>query len=155
GGVHETGRTSLGARRRSVADGKLTVAMKPVTTPIDARSDEPVVQKLVDLFNSMLDKAQTALGDYEAMRSQLRAGLGDRSCLHDLETRLTSLSDNCLTGLGEGLAAAAEGDLTIDAQPMTTPLVATPGQNLGALNEIFNEMLNKAQTGLGSYNAMR
>src|SRR5215470_9412360 len=99
--LHDNCLTNLADGLHSVADGNLTVAVKPVTSPIDARSDEPVVQELVDLFNSMLDKAQAALSDYEAMRSQLRAGLGDHSCLHDLEARLTSLSDNCLTGLGE------------------------------------------------------
>jgi methyl-accepting chemotaxis protein len=153
--LHDNCLTNLAAGLHAVSDGDLTVTAAPVTSPIDARSDQPVVQELVELFNSMLDKAQAALTDYEAMREQLRAGLGDRSCLQDLETRLTSLSDNCLTGLGEGLAAAAEGDLTVDAHPVTTPLTVAPGRELGALGEIFNDMLAKAQAGLGSYNAMR
>jgi methyl-accepting chemotaxis protein len=111
--------------------------------------------ELVALFNSMLAKAQSALISYNEMREELRARLGDQSQLAALETRLTSLSDNCLTGLGLGLAAVADGDLTVDAYPVTTPLVAQPGQDLGSLGYLFNDMLGQAQGGLESYNAMR
>jgi methyl-accepting chemotaxis protein len=113
------------------------------------------VQELVDLFNGMLEKAQCALAGYNQLREELRRTLGDRSCLADLEARLNSLSDHCLTGLGAGLAAVAEGDLTVDAHPVTTPITAAPGRSVGELGEIFNDMLAKAQGGLESYNAMR
>ena len=66
--------------------------------------------------------------------------------------RLTSLSDNRLTGLGEGLTAVAEGDLTVDANPVTTPLTAARGEQVGELGELFNGMLGQAQGGLESYN---
>ena len=52
------------------------------------------MQALVDLFNSMLGRAESALESYEQARGQLRHGLGDRSCLNDLEARLTSLDCN-------------------------------------------------------------
>ena len=75
--------------------------------------------------------------------------------LDGLQERLTSLSSHCLTGLGEGLAAAAEGDLTVDVIPVTTPLQARAGESIGELGEVFNDMLGKAQGGLEAYNAMR
>jgi methyl-accepting chemotaxis protein len=133
----------------------LTIEVNPVTTPIGARSDDPAVQRLVELFNSMLGKAQLALEGYNEVRETQRRALGDQSCLQDLQARLTSLADNCLTGLGEGLAAVAEGDLTVDAHPVTHPLKARPGAELGELGELFNGMLTTAQGGLESYNAMR
>jgi len=40
----------------------------------------------------------------------------------ELGTRLRSLNDHCLQGLGEGLVAVSEGDLTRDVQPVTTPV---------------------------------
>src|SRR4051794_2877758 len=132
--------------------GDLTVAVTPVTTPVDAHSDEPAIQALVELFNGMLAKAQTALAGYNEVRETQRRALGDQSILTDLQARLTSLSDNCLTGLGTGLAAAAAGDLTVDAHPVTTPL---EGRAIGELGELFNDMLQKAQGGLAAYNAMR
>jgi methyl-accepting chemotaxis protein len=147
--------TDLVAGLNAMRAGDLTVAVTPVTSPIDAHSDDPAVQALVELFNAMLAKAQVALAGYNEVRETQRRALGDRSCLADLQQRLTSLSDNCLTGLGEGLAAAAAGDLTVDAHPVTTPLTGRPGESIGELGELFNDMLGKAQSGLGSYNAMR
>ena len=58
----------------------------------------------------MLDKAQGALTSYESARGELSRTLGDRSCLQALETRLTSLDQNCLTNLGAGLEAMNNGE---------------------------------------------
>jgi methyl-accepting chemotaxis protein len=126
-----------------------------VTTAIDVQPADPALAEIVSLFNGMLDKAQTAIVGYNAMREQLAAALGQQSCIAELHDRLQSLSDNCLTALSEGLTAVADGDLTVDAQPCTTPLRAPAGTSLGRLGEVFNEMLGKAQTGLEGYNGMR
>ncbi|HEX3689871.1 MAG TPA: methyl-accepting chemotaxis protein [Solirubrobacteraceae bacterium] len=103
----------------------------------------------------MLSKAQAALSDYNLLREDLRAALGDQSSLDALHQRLASLDAVCLTGLGEGLSAAAEGDLTVDVHPVTTPVQAVPGARVGELGEVFNSMLLKAQGGIEAYNAMR
>jgi methyl-accepting chemotaxis protein len=153
--LHDNCLTNLAGGLRAVNDGNFTAEVIPVTSPVSAQSEDPTLQELVTLFNSMLEKAQAALSDYNAMREDLRRGLGDQSCLGDLQQRLTSLSDHCLTGLGEGLAAVAEGDLTVDAHAVTTPLTAAPGDQIGELGEVFNVMLGQAQGGLQSYNAMR
>jgi methyl-accepting chemotaxis protein len=150
--LHDNCLTELAGGLRAINAADLTVAVTPVTAPIDATSEDPTVQELVQLFNGMLDKAQAAITDYNAMREDLRRALGDHSILADLEPRLVSLTDNCLTGLGTGLAAVAEGDLTVDAYPVTTPI---EGKNIGELGEVFNRMLTMAQGGLESYNAMR
>ena len=150
--LHDNCLTELAGGLRAINHADLTVAVTPVTTPIDAVSDDATVQELVELFNGMLDKAQAAIDDYNTMREDLRRALGDRSILDQLEPRLISLTDNCLTGLGTGLAAVAEGDLTVDAHPVTTPIT---GDNVGELGEVFNRMLAMAQGGLESYNAMR
>jgi methyl-accepting chemotaxis protein len=150
--LHDNCLTDLAGGLRAINGADLTVAVTPVTAPIDATSDDPTVQELVQLFNGMLDKAQAAITDYNAMREDLRRALGDRSILGDLTPRLVSLTDNCLTGLGTGLAAVAEGDLTVDAHPVTTPIT---GEHVGELGEVFNRMLATAQGGLQSYNAMR
>jgi methyl-accepting chemotaxis protein len=153
--LHDNCLTNLVGGLDAMREGDLTVRVDPVTSPIDTTSDDPALQRLVDLFNSMLQKAQSALEGYNDVRETQRRALGDHSCLEGLQTRLTSLSDNCLTGLGEGLAAVAEGDLTVDAHPVTTFLEVRPGESVGELGEVFNEMLAKAQGGLESYNAMR
>ena len=135
--------------------GDLTVHVAPATKPITMRAEDPETQELVDLFNSMLAKAQTALEGYNSMRETMRSALDDESCLDDLQSRLTSMSDHCLTGLGEGLTAMAEGDLTVVVHPATTPLQTGYGKQLGTLGDTFNVMPGKAQGGLEAYNATR
>ena len=138
----------------AAGEGDYTVAAVPVTKPIDVKIDDPDLAELGQVFNSMLLKAQAAIEGYNALSEQLRAALGDHSCLMPLTDRLHSLSDHCLAGLGDGLKAAAGGDLTVEAVPMTTSLQARSGA-LGGLGEVFNVMLSQAQGGLESYNAMR
>ena len=135
--------------------GDLTVEVIPVTAAIDARTSDPEFTELAQVFNSMLAKAQSALAGYNELREQLRRALGDQSCLEGLTDRLHSLSDHCLAGLGAGLQAAAGGDLTVDSTPVTTPLQARTGQQIGELGDTFNTMLTQAQGGIRSYNDMR
>ncbi len=130
--------------------GDLTVEVIPVTKPIDAKTSDPEFAELAAVFNSMLSKAQTALAGYNELREQLRVALGDQSCLEGLTERLHSLSDRCLAGLGAGLQAAAAGDLTVEALPVTKPLEARSGGRIGELGEVFNTMLGQAQGGLSS-----
>ncbi|MCW3017640.1 MAG: methyl-accepting chemotaxis sensory transducer [Solirubrobacterales bacterium] len=138
-----------------MTEGDLTLAAEPTTTPITAGSADPQVQALVDQFNSMLGRAQTALIAYNTMREDLRLALGDASCLHELRQRLTSLNDHCLSSLQQGLQSMERGDLTFDVTPVTAPLDAKPGQSVGQLAEIFNEMLERAQSSIQAYNATR
>ncbi len=147
--------TDLAGGLHAMASGDLTMAVAPVTAAIDARPTDPEAAELVELFNTMLATVHAALEGYERLRGDLRAALGDQSSLGPLQERLNSLNDNCLVSLGEGLAAIAHGDLTHEAVPVTAPLPTTPGAELGALGEVFNTMVHRAQDGLGSYNAMR
>ena len=140
--------TDLVAGLDAIRSGDLTVRVDPHTHPISVRSDDRETQELVELFNSMLVKAQSALDGYNAVREMLRAALGDHSCLDDLRARLNSLSDHCLTDLGDGLAAMAQGDLTVAVEPVTTPLEFVAGAAVGDLAQTFNTMLSKAQGGL-------
>jgi methyl-accepting chemotaxis protein len=153
--LHDHCLTNLVAGLDAMAQGDLTVQVAPATEPIAAKSESAETQELIELFNSMLTKAQAALARYDEVRETLRGALGDQSCLEDLSERLTSLSDHCLTGLGDGLTAMAQGDLTVVVHPATTPLESGRGRQLGTLGETFNVMLGKAQGGLEAYNTTR
>jgi methyl-accepting chemotaxis protein len=139
----------------AIVKGDLTQSAQPVTTPIDATSDDPAIQELAEIFNRMLGRAQSALESYNTMREELRAALGDQSVLHELSQRLHSLHDNCLTNLNNGLAGMAEGDLTIEVLPKTTPIDDSTGLSIGEFGELFNSMLVKAQGSLAAYNETR
>jgi methyl-accepting chemotaxis protein len=137
--------TDLRAGLEAMVRGDLT---HEVALPLPTPDAPPAVVAL----NATAGAATEA---YNLMRERLRAALGDRSTLRDLETRLESLSAHCLTDLGDGLAAMSHGDLTVGAAPVTTPLHAAPGAQLGSLGERFNIMLAQAQGGLAAYNATR
>ncbi|MFA9270894.1 MAG: hypothetical protein ACEQSX_09060, partial [Baekduiaceae bacterium] len=147
--------TDLEGGLRAMAEGDLTREVRAVTEPIGLVAEDPFVADLVELFDRMLGRVQESLASYEALRAELQRVLGDTSCLAGLEVRLKSLSDNCLVSLGEGLAAMAEGDLTREATPVTEPLPRRDGTELGVMGEVFNEMLARAQAGLGAYNTTR
>lgn len=147
--------TDLLAGLDAMRNGDLTVEVRPVTTRIDATSGNADVQALVGTFNAMLGKAQAAIEGYNVVRERMRLALGDQSCLEDLQVRLTSLDSKCLSGLAGGLNAVAEGDLTVEVIPVTTPLHVAPGRHLGELGELFNGMLAKAQASVNSYEHMR
>ena len=134
--------------------GNLTIEVVPVTTPL-APTGDAEIDALNEIFNRMLEKAQQALGGYNAVREDLRSKLGDHSSLNELDERLASLNGVCLTNLGKGLEAMLAGDLTLDVQPATKSLETKSGQSLGSLGETFNSMLAKAQGGLELYNAVR
>jgi methyl-accepting chemotaxis protein len=146
--------TNLGAGLDAMTRGDLTVDVQPATTPLEHFGD-PTVDALVDVFNRMLGKAQSGLERYNTVREDLRAKLGDRSVLADLDVRMKSLDSVCLTNLGVGLTAMQAGDLTVDVQPATTPVESGAGTPIGSLGETFNSMLVKAQGGLELYNSVR
>jgi methyl-accepting chemotaxis protein len=69
--------------------------------------------------------------------------------------RLESLTANCAAMLRRGLAAVSEGDLTVSAVPVTTP-IENPGRDeLGRLAATFNELLEAMRASLDSYNQTR
>ena len=153
--LHDHCLSDLASGLEAMREGDLTCAVTPVTRPITTEVSDPELGELVTLFNQMLEKAQSAINSYNAVREELAEALGEQSCIDELQARLESLSDHCLTALAEGLSAAAEGDLTVAAEPVTTPLTARPGRRLGVLGTVFNDMLDRVQTGLIGYNAMR
>jgi methyl-accepting chemotaxis protein len=116
---------------RRIASGDLAVEIEP-------KSEE---DQLGIAFNEMSD--------------ELRTALGDRSSLEDLVQRMEALSANDLAALERGLAAVAEGDLTVDAATTTGPIETADGLAAGRLAEIFNMMLAQLQASVGGYNGMR
>ena len=74
--------------------------------------------------------------------------------VRELMARLRSLDEHCLTELTAGLEAAAAGDFTREATPVTTPLAVRADDELGRLTTTFNSMLGKAQRSLEAYTAM-
>ena len=147
--------TNLEAGLGAMSAGDLTHEVRAATAPLESATSDPVAAGLLEVFNSMLGRAQSALEAYEVLRGDLRRALGDHSSLGPLTERLRSLDQNCLTNLQGGLAAVAEGDLTATVTPVTTPVTGEANAEIGELATIFNGMLDKAQGSIASYETMR
>lgn len=129
---------------QGMADGDLTRAAHPVTTPLKPRTGGRL-GTLGDVFNEMLARSRTALRSYDAVREDLRVSLGDRSCLDELRQRLQSLQRHCLRDLEEALEAMAEGtSLSRPIAPATVPIDLS-GTEGGELPALFNRALSRAR----------
>src|SRR4029079_12315926 len=69
--------TGLGCGLEAMTRGDLTVEVQPVTKFITSRAATPELQDLVDVFNSMLEKAQGGLALYEQTRQNLTDMIGE------------------------------------------------------------------------------
>ncbi|HUR84453.1 MAG TPA: methyl-accepting chemotaxis protein [Solirubrobacteraceae bacterium] len=146
--------TNLGKGLDAMIEGDLTIDVQPATTPLAAHNGH-AIGSLGETFNSMLSKAQSGLVGYNTVRETMRSALGDHSVLADLDAKMKSIDTNCLVSLAEGLEGLRNGDLTIEAHPVTTSIQARNGDSIGSLGDTFNSMLLKAQGGLGLYNETR
>ena len=72
-----------------------------------------------------------------------------------LVDRMRSLNEQCLTGLRDGLAALASGDLTVAAQSATQPIPDPGGDEIGFASRTLNGMLEKSDEAIAEYNAAR
>lgn len=69
-----------------------------------------------------------------------------------ISQRLDSVATKCLHWLSEGMAAQAQGDLTHQISPVTSP-VENPGKDeIGQLGNIFNKMLDGMKLAISSFN---
>jgi methyl-accepting chemotaxis protein len=139
----------------SMNDGDLTVSVDASLQPISPEVEGQSVGFVADSYNSMIESAQASLEGYNQMRETLRQKLGDHSSLEALTERLQSLTENCLTDLKDALSAMNDGDLTTIVKPTTSPIEVRDGEAVGQLAEVFNLMLDNAQSAIGSYNDMR
>ena len=147
--------TNLTDGLSAVAGGDMTVAVEQTTRPIGRISSDEIGEIQVAV-NEILDKTLSSITAYNEMREELRAALGDRSCLEALVQRMDSLETETLRDLERGLTAMAEGDLTAAIASRTEPLPpAEPGATRGRLPEIFDGMLGRAQASVGAYGAMQ
>ncbi|WP_210490996.1 methyl-accepting chemotaxis protein [Patulibacter sp. SYSU D01012] len=69
--------------------------------------------------------------------------------------RTRSLADNCLTDLQTGLSRMADGDLTFETVPVTTPIADHPNDELGDIAVAINDIRSKAGASIDAYNRSR
>ncbi len=72
-----------------------------------------------------------------------------------VQATLTSMTDRCATYLERGLGALANGDLTVEVHPETSPIEKHSGDEIGQTAAVTNAMLGKLQATIESYETAR
>jgi len=73
----------------------------------------------------------------------------------EVQATVTSLSDKCATWLAEALEAFADGDLTVDVQPVTPPIARYGRDELGQTAAATNRLRERIIACIGSYTKAR
>jgi methyl-accepting chemotaxis protein len=72
-----------------------------------------------------------------------------------VQATLTSMADNCVTYLENGLAALARNDLTVEVHPVTRPIEKFGSDEIGLTAQVTNNMLGRLQATITSYETAR
>ncbi len=90
-----------------------------------------------------------------ALAAALWLSRGIVSGLNGVGERLSTLDEHSLNDLRDGLAAIADGTLTVDVTSEVSPLENTRNDEIGELVGTFNAMLEKTQASIMAYGQMR
>lgn len=72
--------------------------------------------------------------------------------LHQVRSKLDSMTNVCVAGLNEALRGLAEGDLTRSVTPKTTPVEYESKDEIGQMAKIFNTALANTQDTVTAFN---
>ena len=133
----------LAAGIEAMARGDLTHVVTSGPTPVGRRSKDAAIDGIADRVDALDRTLHAAVAGYEALRGELARVLGERSSLAQVQSRLDSLTDDCLTGLTVGLGRMAEGDLTFAVASVTAPVTTEAGLELGSLATSLNTTLDR------------
>jgi methyl-accepting chemotaxis protein len=78
-----------------------------------------------------------------------------RNGVRDVQTVLTSMTDNCAASLEKALGAMAGGDLTVKVYPVTRPIERMNNDEIGQTARVTNLMLGRLQSTIESYEQAR
>jgi methyl-accepting chemotaxis protein len=109
--LNEQDLESLTGGLEAVAQGDLTVAVEPATTPVDVNSTDELGQ-LSDTFNGMLVKTQRSVAAYNEMQANLRSLIGEvagnAGTVASASQQMASTSDEAGRAVGEIASAVGE-----------------------------------------------
>jgi methyl-accepting chemotaxis protein len=142
-----------------------------VTGPADSAADD--LTAAVQSFSQSISNDNTAAAHSTASSSRtlmlviallalLIAGAISFTIARDISGRIKRLLDgindlqeNDLAAIGDGLDALAQGDLTVNAEAHSKPIVSSRADELGQLTHTFNSIVEGAHARIVSYNGTR
>ena len=134
-----------------------------ITTAVTAAQDEKVARasEIFDQLNANVSSSRTQSLVLAGIGAVMAMGIGfyiSRRLKKDVEvvkSRMESIETKCLVFLETGIKAVEQGDLTVDAQPVTPKVDKYGKDELGQMAAGINRMLDKLISTIGSYNSMR
>ncbi len=78
-----------------------------------------------------------------------------KSAAAEVVDRLTSLQEHCVTGLEGGIKALANGDLSVNVQPVTRPIANPAKDEIGTAATMVNKVIGQMVSTIASYNESR
>ena len=128
----------------SLADGLDTVAISAQHNATSAASTATTISIVAALVAGVVG---LAIAYYVARRM--------KNDVLVVKSRIDSIETKCLVFLETGIKAVEQGDLTVDAQPVTPKVDKYGKDELGQMAAGINRMLDKLISTIGSYNSMR
>jgi methyl-accepting chemotaxis protein len=137
----------------NTAADELTTAVENASKAISGANTDAAASSASSSRTLMLVIALIALLAAAGISFFLARDLSRR--IKQLLDGIHSLDSNCLADLGDGLAAIAQGDLTVAVAPQTETIPTTRGDEIGELTRTFNGMVEKTQSSVAAYNTTR
>jgi methyl-accepting chemotaxis protein len=131
----------------------LTTAVADVSAAVNRGNADAAAGSADQGRTVMLILALLALAVAFAISFMMSRDIGFRT--RRLLNGIRDLDAHDLESVGEGLDALAQGDLTVEAVPHTSPIQTSRLDELGELTNTFNSMVEKAQSRITSYNTTR
>jgi methyl-accepting chemotaxis protein len=135
------------------ADDDLTTAVGNVSQAISAATTNSAGSDASSSRTLMLVIALIAILAAGAISFVLARDFSRR--IKQLLDGIHSLDSNCVTDLEKGLAAIADGDLTVGVTPVTEPIPTNRADEIGELTRTFNGMVAKTRSSVEAYNTTR
>ena len=129
-------------------------------------------QRYIDVASAKTEATRKTLADQQQFTQRLGFALGVltlvigtsvayhiarriKGDVATVQSRLKSIDEHCLSALQAGIQGVEQGDLTIDARPVTPKIEGYANDELGQMAVSVNAMLDKLVDTIASYNQMR
>lgn len=154
--------TDLANAMNALANGDLTVELAP-KTPLLEVPKHPDLAIIAEVFNGLRNQTVAGVEAYNKAKDALsrtaaekvQADLDFRAEVKVIADRMEMLRGLCITGLMDGIAALAKGDLTVEVVAKTPKLDIPEQPELATVAKIFNQVHSQVVQTIEGYNQAR
>jgi len=151
--------TDLKTAMEALVKGDFSFEITPKTPLLDIPS-QPDLALVAESFNSLRNQTVATVLAYNTTKDALAhaatekeaSDLDYRTNVQVISDRMEMLQSVCISGLERGMAAMAEGDLTVEVVPQTPQLEMPPQEDLALMSQTFNGIQSAMVATIAGYN---